>query len=97
MIALHVAPRRAREVAGVVGYSGALLDAGEDEIRARPPILLIHGDADPMVPITAFHSASAALTQLGFPLATHVSPGVGHSIDMAGLMMGAGFLAHALA
>ena len=97
MMSLHVAPRRKRQLAGVVGYSGMLIDAEPDEIRTRPPILLVHGDADPMVPVAAFHRAEAALKDLGFDLATHVSPGLGHSIDLPGLKLGGAFLSKVLA
>jgi len=96
MMALHVAPRRARRLAGVVGYSGMLIDPEPDEILTRPPVLLVHGAADPMVPIAAFHQAEAALTALDFDLTAHVSPGLGHSIDEAGLRLGGAFLARVL-
>ena len=98
MMALHVGPRRPRQLAGIVGYSGMLADpaglAGPGV--TKPPILLIHGDQDPMIPIAAFHAAKAALTRNGFVVEDHVSPGVGHSIDMAGLQLGGHFLARVL-
>jgi len=99
MMALHVGPRRERSLAGIVGYSGALTDeaALEVEARSRPPILLIHGDADAMVPIAAFHHAAGAFTRLGYDLASHVSPGLGHGIDPAGLELGGRFLQRVLA
>ena len=96
MLSLHVAPRRERQLAGVVGYSGMLIDAGEAEIKTRPPVLLVHGDADPMVPIAAFHHAQASLQRLGFDLTTHVCRSLGHSIDLAGLQLGQAFLARVL-
>jgi len=98
MMALYVGPRRRRPLAGIVGYSGMLADeAGlADPSLTRPPILLIHGDADPMIPVAAFHQAKAALAGNGFAVESHVSPGVGHSIDMAGLQLGGEFLARAL-
>jgi phospholipase/carboxylesterase len=94
MMALHVGPRRARTLAGIVGYSGMLAnpDALAAEVRTKPPILLVHGDADPMVPFTALKQAETALTALGFDVATHTSPGLGHSIDAAGLRLGQQFL-----
>jgi phospholipase/carboxylesterase len=97
MLSLHVAPRRARRLAGVVGYSGALVDADAAEIRTRPPVLLVHGDMDPMIPIAAFRHADAALKALGFEVATHISPGLGHSIDAPGLQLGEAFLARGFA
>ena len=96
MLALHVALRRERSMAGVVGYSGMLIDADESEIRSRPPVLLVHGDADPMVPIAAFYYAEAALRKLGVEVTSHVSRGVAHSIDMDGLKLGEAFLASVL-
>ena len=98
MMALHVAPRRDPALAGIVGYSGALADGAElaAEARTRPPILLVHGDADPMIPVAAFHHARAALTRLGFAVEGHISPGLGHSIDAVGLQLGGAFLARVL-
>jgi phospholipase/carboxylesterase len=98
MMALHVGPRRGRQLAGIAGYSGMLADeAGlAAELVTKPPVLLVHGAADPMIPVTAFHQAEAALERLGFDLTTHVSPGLGHSIDMPGLQLGQQFLVRVL-
>ena len=67
------------------------------EVRTRPPVLLVHGDADPTLPVAATHQAALALEALGFEVATHVSPGLGHGIDEAGLRLGGQFLARTLA
>jgi phospholipase/carboxylesterase len=97
MMALHVGPRRSQTLAGIVGYSGMLADAEAlpAEVRTRPPLLLLHGDADPMVPFAALHQAELAFKDMGFDIATHVSPGLGHSIDEVGLRLGGDFLARA--
>ena len=94
MMALQVGPRRSRSLAGILGYSGMLADeAGlAREVRTKPPILLVHGDADPMIPVAAFYQAREALTRLGFEVSSHVSPGLAHSIDDAGLTLGQRFL-----
>jgi phospholipase/carboxylesterase len=99
MMALHVGPRRPRTLAGIVGYSGMLADeAGlADPTTTRPPILLIHGDADPMIPVAALHRAREALAGAGFEVESHVSPGLGHGIDPDGLLLGRQFLAKLLA
>lgn len=99
MMALHIGPRRERALAGIVGYSGMLADplAVASEARTKPPILLVHGDADPTLPVAALHQADAALKPLGFDVATHVSRGLGHSIDADGLRLGGEFLARVLA
>ncbi len=96
MISLQVAPRRARALAGVVGYSGMLVEGDEDEILTRPPILLVHGDADPVLPVAAFHRAEATLKRLGFSVTGHLRPGLGHSLDLEGLRLGEAFLARVL-
>ena len=98
MMALHIAPRRPEVLAGVVGYSGMLADAEalQTEVKTRPPLLLVHGDADPMVPFTAMAQAEAEFKGLGFEIATHAAPGLGHSIDEAGLRLGGAFLARVL-
>jgi phospholipase/carboxylesterase len=94
MTSLHVGLRRARPCAGILGFSGALAgpDALAQEIRARPPVLLIHGDADEVVPVRALPAAVTTLEAVGVPVESVVTPGLGHSIDEAGLKRGAQFL-----
>lgn len=94
MMALHVGLRRKRPVAAIVGYSGALTGAAglSGEIRSRPAVLLIHGSADPVVPVSALHTAERELTRLGVPVRTHVSQGLGHSVDPTGLELGGRFV-----
>ncbi len=98
MMALHVGLRRPRQLAGIVGYSGMLADPASlaDPAMTKPPILLIHGDQDPMIPVAAFHAAKDALLRNGYAVEDHVSPGLGHSIDLAGLQLGGRFLARVL-
>jgi phospholipase/carboxylesterase len=94
MMALYVGLRRAEPVAGIVGFAGVLL-AGETlpaAIRSRPPVLLVHGDADPVVPFGALARAESALTAAGVAVETLTCPGLGHGIDEAGLKRAAGFL-----
>ena len=98
MMALHVGLRRSQQVAGIVGYSGMLTGAA-DLARlpiTKPPVLLVHGSADPVVPVAALHAAQSALAHLGIDVTTHVSNGVGHSVDPVGLRLGGEFVAKAL-
>jgi phospholipase/carboxylesterase len=96
MMALHVGLRRAKQLAGIVGFSGAMSGAEEleVEIKARPPILLIHGDADEMLPHTMTEQAAEALKANGIDVTVHIAPGVGHGIDQSGLSHAARFLLH---
>ena len=100
MMALHVGLRRAVAPAAIVGYSGLLvvppqgeLDALAAEIKARPPVLLVHGDQDELIPAEALFQATQGLAALGVPVAGHLSAGVGHGIDPEGLRHGGEFLA----
>jgi len=99
MMALHVAPRRAHALAGVVGYSGALVAPHllAADIRSRPPVLLVHGNADPVVPYASLAVAQRALHAAGIDVETVTRPGLAHGIDEEGLAHGGAFLAAALA
>ncbi|MDT8758872.1 prolyl oligopeptidase family serine peptidase [Sphingomonas psychrotolerans] len=99
MMALHVGVRRERALAGILGYSGMIAGPSLDasEIRSKPPVLLVHGDADGIVPISAYRHAYAELERHGFPLEGHVSPGLGHGVDPAGIELGARFVKRVLA
>jgi phospholipase/carboxylesterase len=98
MLALHVGLRRKRQVAGIVGYSGMLTGAHEltHQITSRPPVFLAHGSADPVVPVAALHDAKNELQRLGLVVTAHVSQGLGHSVDPAGLRLGGEFVARVL-
>jgi phospholipase/carboxylesterase len=98
MMALHVGLRRECPLAGILGYSGALsgIDALAGEMRSKPPVLLIHGSADQVVPAAALQVAERALKQLGVEVRTHLSKGLGHSVDAEGLRLGSEFLAEVL-
>jgi phospholipase/carboxylesterase len=92
MMALHVGALRAHPVAGIVGYSGTLADADlAGRALSHPPVLLIHGDADSVVPFAALSRSARALEGLGFAVETHVSRGLDHSVDPDGLRRGAAF------
>ena len=97
MMALHVGLRRERQVAGIVGYSGMLTGAPQlaHDLKSKPPVLLVHGTADPVVPVAALHDAQRSLDQLEVPVETHLSNGVGHSVDPVGLRLGAEFVTKA--
>lgn len=87
MMAMHVAPRRAQAMAGIVAISGRLLQPGRlgAEAVVRPPVLLIHGDEDPVVPFADMGQAGEALVAAGFATSGHVMHGTGHGIAPDGL------------
>lgn len=94
MISLHIAPRRAEPLAGVVGFSGRLLapETLEDEAQSHLPILLIHGDADEVVPPQSLPEAADALTKVGYEVFTHISKDTGHGIAPDGLQIALQFI-----
>ena len=95
MMSLHVAPRREDPVAGIVAFSGRLLnpDLLQDEVVSRMPILLVHGDADEMVPPQSLPEAAEALEQAGFvDVYAHIMKGTGHGIAPDGLGVALAFL-----
>ena len=99
MLALYIALRRILPCAAVVGYSGALIGAETlaEEIRSRPPILLAHGDVDPVVPFASLDAAIQLLGRHDIALRWHVGKGLGHGIDGPGLELGGEFIADAFA
>ncbi|EEW23857.1 alpha/beta hydrolase [Rhodobacter ferrooxidans] len=94
MISLHIAPRRPRAMAGVVAFSGRLLapERLAAEALVKPPVLLIHGDADPVVPFADMARAEQDLQAAGFDTYGHVMRGTGHGIAPDGLSVALAFL-----
>jgi phospholipase/carboxylesterase len=99
MMALHVAPRRAVPLGGIVACSGRLLrpERLAAEARSRPPVLLLHGDQDAMVPFEDMRKAGIALDAAGFEVFGHIMRGTGHGIAPEGLSAALGFLQARLA
>lgn len=99
MMALHVGLRRRAPAAAVLGYSGTL--AGPDKLEGaavvRPPVMLVHGDADEVMPFHGMFIAAQAMAKAGLAVEWHLSPGVAHGIDPAGLEIGGAFLKRSLA
>jgi phospholipase/carboxylesterase len=97
MLALYAALRRVPAIAAVVGYSGALLGAERlpAELVSRPPVFLVHGDADEIVPVQALHAAVQGLQAAEVPVQWAVRRGLGHGIDPATIEHAAAFLAAA--
>ena len=99
MMALYAGLRRPAAPAAVLGYSGALLAAESlaAELVCRPPVLLVHGEADDIVPVAASRAAEQSLRAAGVPVEALYRPGLAHGIDEAGLLAGARMLGRAFA
>jgi phospholipase/carboxylesterase len=97
--ALYAALTRRKRIAGVVAFSGALPATPQvlRDIRSNPPVLLVHGEADDVVPFQAMANVKAALKALGVPVEAVARPDLGHAIDGTGMAMAADFLRNVFA
>ena len=99
MMALHVGLRRDSPCAGILGYSGMLL--GDDGLpaaaRSKPPVLLVHGADDEVVPAVCLQHATHILKSIEVPVEAHLRPGLGHGIDPEGIRLARDFLSRCFA
>jgi len=97
MMALHTGPQRKRQLAGILGFSGLLADpAALQGAVQKPPVLLIHGDQDDLIPVQALFGAAQGLAAADIPVEWHVSPGIPHGIGPDGMELGLKFLKRVL-
>ena len=90
MMSLFTAPRREKQIAGIVGYSGRMEspDTLKAEVRSKPPVVMVHGDSDELLAVSEMETAAATLRDCGIDIETHVRPGLGHGIDEEGIRVG---------
>ena len=95
MVSLHVGVRRQHQLACIIGYSGMLVgeDLLSEEIKSRPPVLLMHGDADDILPPENLDLAISALQNVGISVRSELRPGLGHSLDDRCIMVAMDFMA----
>lgn len=97
MMSLYTAPRFSQKLAGVLGYSGALIGDISGADLHKIPVCLIHGEADDVVPVAAYHHARNEMLKNGFEVSGFTVPFLAHSIDQKGLESGAAFIKKILA
>ena len=90
-MSLFCALRRPKAIAGIVGFSGLLIapERLATEIKSKPPVILVHGMEDPIVPFAAMAAAEAGLKAAGVEVSSHGRPGLPHGIDPGGLQLAA--------
>ncbi len=96
MLALHVGLRRPKQMAAIAAFSGAVfdLDSLSSEIRSKPPVLLIHGESDPVVPFVTMTDTKSVLKAHGVPVKSLKRPGLRHEMDDDGVIAAGEFLTH---
>lgn len=99
MTALFTGLRRTDAPRAILAFSGALMapDSLATEMKCRPPVLIVHGEADDVVPASRSRDAEQALKAAQIPVESVYIPGLGHGIDDTGISMGALFLQRAFA
>ena len=95
MMSLHVGLRREKRLAGIAGYSGRLIapELLSTEMRSKPNVMLVHGEADSVVPPSSLKDSVSALAGVGIDATWETRPDLGHGLDDRGIMMGMEFLA----
>ena len=98
MMALHVGLRRSEPLGAILGYSGHL--AGPEtlpaEAKSRPPVCVVHGDRDDVIPVGALLLAVQGLGAAGVGALWKISRGAAHTIAEDGMVLGGRFLRDAL-
>lgn len=91
MTVLFTGLRRAVAPRAILAFSGALIapETLAAELANRAPVLLVHGEADDVVPAQRSRDAEQALRAAGVPVEAVYVPRLGHGIDDTGLAMGA--------
>lgn len=95
MMALDVGLRHTEPLMGIVAFSGGLAapdDIGED-MNSKPPVCLVHGAEDDIVPVRMSVLSAEALKKRGVEVDLHISPGAGHMIAQDGLEVASTFIA----
>ena len=97
MTVLFTGLRRKVPPKAILAYSGALIDPESltPEITGKPPVLLVHGENDAVVPSFRSRAAANTLMAAGVPVQTLCVPGLGHGIEQDGLKAGANTLRQA--
>ena len=94
MMSLRVLPRRDEPIAGLVAFSGRMLEPDQfaENVVSKLPILLVHGDQDDMVPPGHFSESGEVLQAAGFETYGFIMKGTGHGIAMDGLSVALSFM-----
>lgn len=79
-------------VAGVIAFSGLLLDAKSCIGKTHTKVLLLHGAADEVIPVEAMKLTERVLTNAGVPVKSEIDAMLKHEIDRKVLSRAVDFL-----
>jgi len=69
------------KIAAIVEYYGGLPSALDAMVGNLPPTLIIHGDADQLVPVAQAHALDTMMTDAKRPHEMHIYPGANHAFN----------------
>ena len=95
MMSIYVGVRRLEQLGGILAYSGAVIapELVASELKSQPPVLMVHGTIDDVVPVAALYEGVSALQASGVQARGEVVPDLGHSLNDKCIMEGMDFLA----
>lgn len=94
MLSMYLGLSREKECAAVVAYSGAVPfpAALEPMISSRPPVCVVHGEEDVVIPFEYFGYTTDFLRRNSVRVDAHSLKGLDHSINNEGLEIGLKFI-----
>ena len=80
-LAVGIAAQFPDQIAAVVDYYGGLIPTLRDKAGAMPPTLIIHGEADTVIPVSEAKDLDALLSKSNRPHEMHLYPRVDHGFN----------------
>ena len=94
MISLQTGLKREDKINSIIGYSGKIIDTKhiENNIKARPDIILMHGDKDEVVPVSFLLEAKELFNRINYKIQTKIFQNCEHRIPQEGSSLGLEFI-----
>ena len=94
MISLQTGIKRKDKINSIIGYSGRIIDTEHlgKNIVSRPNIILMHGDADQIVPIDGLLEAKNFFSKNNYEIETKIFKNCEHRIPTEGSSLGLQFI-----
>jgi len=83
-------------IGAIVAFSGRLASPTPLSPSTVSPLLLVHGDADPIMPVSEAAAAADQLKPFGVTAQIAIEPGLGHQVSSHGLELAVAFIQKAL-